>query len=448
MQVESVLGSAAVIGAGGKMGSGIALLAAELMARLEVDGHRTGGLILIDSRPHSVEPLRAYLERHLLRRAQRRLRDDREARSFSERAMALVSTATGIEAARDCTLLFEAVPESEDLKTGLLRRLRETCPQEALFLSNTSSIPIRRLDEAAGLDGRVVGFHFYNPPAVQKLLELIPGEGTRPGLVRLAGELARGFGKTVVRSRDIAGFIGNGHFIREGLFAAACVARLRSEFGEPEAIYAVNAISEIGLLRPMGIFQVIDYAGIDIFAAILEVMDRYIEGEAFSSPLFSHMVAEGRLGGQRGDGSQKDGFFQYDGRGRSGVYDFGAGAYRPLEDGRLPAVDGALGALAEAGIEWNSVRSAGDPPALIRAHFQRLAASEGMGAGLALDFAAESRKIASRLVSDGVAASAPDVDTVVTNGFHHLYGPLDESLAFPGDSGITAQRSACHGDSR
>ena len=296
MQVESVLGSAAVIGAGGKMGSGIALLAAELMARLEVDGHRTGGLILIDSRPHSVEPLRAYLERHLLRRAQRRLRDDREARSFSERAMALVSTATGIEAARDCTLLFEAVPESEDLKTGLLRRLRETCPQEALFLSNTSSIPIRRLDEAAGLDGRVVGFHFYNPPAVQKLLELIPAQGTRPGLVRLAGELARGFGKTVVRSRDIAGFIGNGHFIREGLYAAACVARLRSEFGEPEAIYAVNAISEIGLLRPMGIFQVIDYAGIDIFAAILEVMDRYIEGESFSSPLFSHMVAEGRLG--------------------------------------------------------------------------------------------------------------------------------------------------------
>ena len=117
--------------------------------------------------------------------------------------MALVSTAAGLEAARDCTLLFEAVPESEDLKAGLLRRLRKTCPPEALFLSNTSSIPIHRLDAAAGLDGRVVGFHFYNPPAIQKLLELIPGEGTRPGLVRLAEELARRFGKTVVRSRDV-----------------------------------------------------------------------------------------------------------------------------------------------------------------------------------------------------------------------------------------------------
>ncbi len=435
LKIESVLGSAAVIGAGGKMGSGIALLAAELMAGLEIDGQRTGRLILIDSRPRSIGPLRAYLERHLLRRARRRLRDEREARSFSDRAMALVSTATGLEAARDCDLLFEAVPESEDLKTGLLRRLREICPPEALFLSNTSSIPIRLLDEAAGLDGRLVGFHFYNPPAVQKLLELIPSGGTRPGLVRLAEELARRFGKTVVRSRDAAGFIGNGHFVREGLYAAACVDRLRDELGEPEAIYALNAVSETGLLRPMGIFQVIDYAGIDVFAAILEVMERCIEGESFPAELFARMVAEGRPGGQRGDGSQKDGFFQYDGRRRAGVYDCAARSYRPLEEGRLPAVDAALGALAEPGTNWSEVRAAGDPEALIRDHFQHLAKAEGRGAGMALEYAAESRRIASRLVGDGVAASAEDVDTVVTHGFHHLYGPLDESLAPLPDDG-------------
>ena len=430
LQIESFLGSAAVIGAGGKMGSGIALLAAELMAGLELDGHRTGRLILIDSRPQSVGPLRAYLERHLLRRANRRLRDEREARSFRDRAMALVSTATGLEAARDCALLFEAVPESEDLKTGLLRRLRETCRPEALFLSNTSSIPIRRLDEAAGLDGRVVGFHFYNPPAVQKLLELIPAEGTLPGLVSLAEELARRFGKTVVRSRDVAGFIGNGHFIREGLYAAACVDGLRNELGEPEAIYAVNAVSESGLLRPMGIFQVIDYAGIDVFAAILEVMERCIEGESFPSELFVRMVAEGRPGGQRGDGSQKDGFFQYDGRRRAGVYDCAARSYRPLEEGRLAAVDAALGALAEPGTGWSEVRAAGDPKGLIRTHFNHLAETDGKGSGMALEYAAASRRIAARLVGDGVAASAGDVDTVVTHGFHHLYGPLDGSLSF------------------
>ena len=433
LKIESVLGSAAVIGAGGKMGSGIALLAAELMAGLEVNGHRTGGLILIDSRPQSIGPLRAYLERHLLRRAQRRLRDEQAARIFSDRAMALVSTAAGLEAARDCDLLFEAVPESEDLKTGLLRRLREICPPEALFLSNTSSIPIRLLDEAAGLDGRVVGFHFYNPPAVQKLLELIPAGGTRPGLVRLAEELACRFGKTVVRSRDVAGFIGNGHFVREGLYAAACVDRLRDELGEPEAIYALNAVTETGLLRPMGIFQVIDYAGIDVFAAILEVMERCIEEESFPSDLFARMVAEGRPGGQRGDGSQKDGFFQYDGHRRAGVYDCASGSYRPLEEGRLPAADAALGGLAEPGTNWSEVRAAGDPKALIRSHFRRLAETYGRGAAMALEYAAASRRIAARLVGDGVAASAEDVDTVVTHGFHHLYGPLDESLSFLDD---------------
>ena len=105
LKIESVLGSAAVYpglprdNIRGKMGSGIALLAAELMAGLEGDGHRTGGLILIDSRPQSIGPLRAYLERHLLetfqrlRRRLRRLRDEQAARSFSDRAMALVSTA-------------------------------------------------------------------------------------------------------------------------------------------------------------------------------------------------------------------------------------------------------------------------------------------------------------------------------------------------------------------
>ena len=233
----------------------------------------------------------------------------------------------------------------------------------------------------------------------------------------------------MVRSRDVAGFIGNGHFVREGLYAAACVARLREELGEPEAIYAVNAVTETGLLRPMGIFQVIDYAGIDVFAAILEVMERCIEGESFPSELFARMVAAGRAGGQRGDGSQKDGFFQYDGRRRAGVYDCAAGEYRPLDDGRLAAAGAALGALSETGTDWSEVRAASDPPGLIRAHFQRLAEADGRGAGMALEYAAESRRIAARLVGDGVAASAEDVDTVVTHGFHHLYGPLDESLA-------------------
>ena len=183
----------------------------------------------------------------------------------------------------------------------------------------------------------------------------------------------------------------------------------------------------------MGIFQVIDYAGIDVFAAILGVMERCIEGESFPSELFARMVAEGRPGGQHGDGSQKDGFFQYDGRRRAGVYDCAAGEYRPLDDGRLPAVDDALGALGETDRGWSEVRAAGDPPALIRAHFRRLAETDGRGAAMALEYAAESRRIAARLVGDGVAASAEDVDTVVTNGFHHLYGPLDESLAFLDD---------------
>ena len=434
MDIDRYLHEVAVIGAAGKMGSGIALLLAELMAQMSTEGTLpvAARLRLVDTRPQGLEQLRTYLETQMQRRAQRRGANDTAARRGVEQAFSFIQFTTEQAAVAEATILFEAVPESEDLKSNTLRALRETCSDETLFLSNTSSIPIWRLDEAAGLDGRLIGFHFYNPPAVQRLLELIPATTTRPLLVQLAQELARRLGKTLVPSRDVAGFVGNGHFVREGLHAAAWVEQLTNEFDEAGAIYAVNRVSEEGLLRPMGIFQVIDYAGVDIFTSIMDVMERYIDGESFASPLLRRLSAAGVRGGQHGDGTQKDGIFQYDGRRRVGVYDAATGGYRALDDGRLPAVDVSLGELAGAGCTWREIRErdASERQRLIGEHASVVSNSAHRGAVMAREFAAASRDIARKLVADGIATSAEDVNTVVVQGFHHLYGPLDETVRY------------------
>lgn len=423
MNNSCILDKVAIIGAAGKMGSGIALLVADVMMRQRAAGERFGTLCLVDSSRDRLEQLRTYLETQLIKRAQRRGEDESAVQRFLEHGQCQMTASLDCELLADCNVVFEAVPEREELKIDILQRLG-IVSKTMQFFSNTSSIPISHLNQVAELDGRIVGFHFYNPPAVQPLIELISGSTTRPELFHCARDLARQMGKTVVCSKDVAGFIGNGHFIREGLFAARCLNHFRGEFGEPEALYAVNTITERALLRPMGIFQVVDYAGIDIFVAILDVMDRFIDHESFSESLFVNMIKKGRLGGQYSNGDQKEGFFRYDGRQPVAVYDAEIDSYRALPGGSLSNIDAALGPLGET--SWKSIRENDLGDESVSGHFKNLLQSTGTGARLALDFAKESRRIGKHLVAEGIACSEEDVNTVVVNGFHHLYGPMDD----------------------
>ena len=234
-------------------------------------------------------------------------------------------------------------------------------------------------------------------------------------------------------SSDVAGFIGNGHFIRECLYGLGQMERLQQRLGFSGAVYAIDRASREGLLRPMGIFQVMDYAGIDICAAIMEVMDRYIATESFESATAVRMLAAGAKGGQHADGSQKDGFFRYDGYRITEVYDIDRGGYQPL-DVVATAADEELGALALPGSSWKELRGHSDLAERVRNervrnqrvrnHFEWLGTQPGAGASMALDFLQASQRIATKLLTDGIATCREDIDVVVTTGFHHLFGPL------------------------
>ncbi len=437
----------AVVGAGGKMGRGISfLLAREMACRMRRTGRpgRRYHLTLIDARPAALPEVRGYIEAQIGRGAkrdsgaQRQLcqgaggaaADEQAARGFAADALSVIHATTDCGEARGARLVFEAVPEAERLKIETLRRLREACGDEAVFLSNTSSIPIQFLDGEAGLGGRIVGFHFYNPPAVQELVELIVARTTRPEVAEMACEIGTRLGKTLVRARDVAGFIGNGHFMREVLHAAHEVERLRACFDEAGAIYAVNRVSQEGLVRPMGIFQLMDYVGIDVVSAILRVMSRHIRGETLQADLIDRMVAQQKLGGQRADGSQQDGFFRYDGRRPIAVYAPDRKAYVSLDTlGRVDEVLGPLGGLA-----WTALRDDPERAGKIEEHFARLRGMDSLGARLTMASLRVSRRIGEKLVAEGVAESPEDVDTVLERGFHHLYGPFNLVLALARDN--------------
>jgi len=444
MDLTTRLQNVAVLGAGGKMGSGISLLLAVEMTRRKLSPQGKGlpfRLNLIDTSEAALDGLQGYLRSQALKVAEKSIVElrgfyaDRPdlvengeiIQAFLEELAGLVRLSTSLEAARGAHLVFEAIIEDEAIKRRVYSSLRELCSPETFFLSNTSSIPIHLIDETAGLEGRYIGFHFYNPPPVQKLVEVIASPATRLELSALAQELGAALRKKLIPSRDVAGFIGNGHFTRDGLHAIGEVERLAAEHPFVEAVYMVNRVSQDFLIRPMGIFQLIDYVGIDVFRSILEVMNRHIPGAGLHSALVDRMVAAGVRGGQFSSGAQKDGFLKYGKGGPEGIYDLAKGGYTALEpQGWCQALDEKLGPLPAGWKPWRAM--AGDPArAQARAaYFGALAGMDGRGARLARAYLERSRAIGLGLVEDGVAACAEDVNGVLENGFYHLYGPVND----------------------
>jgi len=264
-----------------------------------------------------------------------------------------VMPTTRLEVAFHSTLVFEAIKEDPELKVKIFSYILGNTATDPWFFTNTSSIPIHELDEKAKLGGRIIGFHFYNPPAIQKLVEVIHAKNTLKEVGEFALLLAKNLRKVVVQSNDIAGFIGNGHFMRDILHAAGEVERLKKELGLVEAIYVMNRISQDYLIRPMGIFQLIDYVGVDVCSYIMGVMQSYTKTENLHCPLLDLLLARDVKGGQFADGSQKDGILKYE-KGRIvGVYDPEKKDYVAVDELRVKG-DAFIGAMPDVK-PWKTV---------------------------------------------------------------------------------------------
>lgn len=442
MDYTGRLENVTVLGAAGKMGSGILLLTAMEMADLSLkpeNKDRQFVLNAMDVSDKALAGLMKFLQAQVRKAAEKKTVALRK--MYADRAdlienydiidqyifdvLGIVRPTTSLEAAYESTMVFEAIKEDPALKVKVLSQVDKNNKKSPWFFTNTSSIPIHQLDKDTNLGGRIIGFHFYNPPAVQRLVELIKAENTLDELEEFAYAYAKNMRKKIVPSNDFAGFIGNGHFMRDALHGISEVQRLTEKMPFVEAVYMINKVSQEYLVRPMGIFQLVDYVGLDVCQYIMSVMNPHVADEDLHSDLLDQFIDMGVLGGQFADGSQKDGFLQY-AKGRpTGIYDPEKKEYVAISEFQA-ACDDKLGPMPEGAMPWKAVLGSPDKDDILAGFFKNLYRMDTLGAELAKAYGERSKAISLKLVSDNVARSEEDVNTVLLTGFYHSFGPIND----------------------
>ncbi|MFZ8792579.1 MAG: 3-hydroxyacyl-CoA dehydrogenase/enoyl-CoA hydratase family protein [Acidilobaceae archaeon] len=195
--------------------------------------------------------------------------------------------------------VIEAVLEDLRLKQALFEFADRHAAPDAILATNTSSLPITEIAQATRRPERVVGMHFFNPPVLMRLVEVIRGARTSDETVAVTVEVARRLGKTpIVVNRDIPGFIVNRILGR--LFNTACYVVERGL----ATVEEVDATVFYTLGFPMGIFELADYSGIDVFHLVSTAMaERGVRG--LPCRLFEEKYKSGRLGVKSGEGFYK-----------------------------------------------------------------------------------------------------------------------------------------------
>lgn len=443
MNYDERLSNVSVLGAGGKMGSGILLLTAVEMADLSLlpeNKEKTFLLNAIDLYPEGWAGLMKYLAEQVRKIAEKKAvwlrkvyahRDDLIENydiidEYIFDVLNIVHPVRTIKSAYNSTIIFEAVSENRALKVKLFSDIDKNNKHNPWYFTNTSSVPISIIQSEAKLRGRIIGFHFYNPPAIQRLVELIKTKSTTDELLEFAHHYAKKLGKIIVPSNDFAGFIGNGHFMRDALHGIneAQALALEKEIPLYKAIYIINKVTQEYLVRPMGIFQLVDYVGIDVVQFILSVMNPFVTDEELSSEVLDRMLYQGAKGGQKANGTQKDGFLKYKGNQITSVWDIHKQEYVDIAL-FSDECDEILGDLPDTAVAWKTILKNKNKDELLQKFFNDLKSSADLGAQTAVRYGLRSKEIGEKLVSDEVANEVDHVNTVMLTGFFHAYGPVN-----------------------
>jgi len=233
-----------------------------------------------------------------LARAEERGKLDAETR---DRVLAAVASSTNLEALAETDLVVEAVVEVAEEKRRVFAGLDRVTRPDVVLASNTSSIPIVEIAGATKRPDRVLGMHFFNPPPVMALLELVRSIQTSDETLAFARAMGERLGKRVVVAKDRAGFIVNMLLIP---YLNGAIRMFDEGFATAEDI---DAAVSLGLNHPMGPLTLLDYVGLDTAMHVAEVLYDEFKDPAYAPPpLLKRMVAAGRLGRKSGRG-----FYEY-----------------------------------------------------------------------------------------------------------------------------------------
>jgi 3-hydroxyacyl-CoA dehydrogenase len=215
----------------------------------------------------------------------------------AEATVSLIEGTVDYDSFGDVDFVIEAVPERIDLKRRVFAELDAVTPGQAILASNTSSLSIAEMGRSTGRPDRVVGFHYFFPASVMRLIEVIEGEGTTsPETMQAAANFAQALRKQPIRCREVPGFVVN----RVLLASISELWRAEAEEGlEPAQID--KAVSEAGA-APMGPFYLTDLLGLDTALHTVEHLHASYGDRFFVSPTLQELVADGKLGQKTGKG--------------------------------------------------------------------------------------------------------------------------------------------------
>ena len=274
----------AVIGAG-TMGAGIAQISASA-------GHQVA---VFDTDPAQVERALAASAASL----DKFVAKEKVTREAADAALARMTPAATIaEAATGADFVIEAVLEQLPVKHEVFRAALETAPEHCILGTNTSQLSITAIGAGVGdAAGRVVGTHFFNPPVLMRLVELVRGLQTTDETLERAEAFAQGLGKeTVVCRKDSPGFLTSRI---SAIVRLECLRMLEEEVASPADI---DKALKLGLNFPMGPLELGDFNGLDTYLHALQGLEVSF-GERFKpTTTLKNLVSAGRLGRKTGHG--------------------------------------------------------------------------------------------------------------------------------------------------
>ncbi len=204
------------------------------------------------------------------------------------------------EAVKDAQMVIEVVPEIMDLKKKVYAELDSVASEDVIFASNTSTLPITEIADSTSHPEKFVGIHFFNPPQLMKLVEVIPGEKTSQKVVDITLQYVKSVNKeAVLCRRDVPGFIINRLFIP--VVHEACFVRDRTG----ATLEEIDSAVKFKLGFPMGIFELADFTGMDVIHKATTEMHLRDKKVVRPHPVVEEMFDAKKLGQKSGEGYYK-----------------------------------------------------------------------------------------------------------------------------------------------